>query len=92
MTKAAADSPPPVGPPAAEPDETSAGVVRRGPKTKREIGLEKRLSEMEDEKAQNLIATKELQKTVDAARRAPSARIPGKSVWDELQSFLGWGS
>ena len=77
--------------PPAESQDTSAGIVRRGPKTKRELELERRFSELEDSKKTLEAQLKEMTRTVDAARTVPSARKPGKSLWDELQDFLGWG-
>ena len=81
----------PQTPPAPAAGATSAGIVRRGPKTKRELDLEKNVSKLEDEKTGLLEQVQDLTKIVDATRRIPSARQPGKTIWDEVNAFLGFG-
>src|ERR1043165_6888284 len=84
------ESTPPAAPPATAPapkppdDGRTAADVAAGPKTAREIHLEKKVSVLED--AQNALRKdlEEVNKFVTAAKKAPSARKPGKSVLDEL--------
>jgi len=84
------DSTPPAAPPANPPKDdgqTAADVAAKG-KTAKEIHLEKQVSVLED--GQNLLKQElaEVKKFVAAARKAPSARKPGKSIADEVNDFL----
>lgn len=82
----------PQDPPIAIDEGTSAGIVRRGPKTKRELSLETHVSKLEDEKKTMMSQLSEMTKLVDGARLAPSVRKPGKSLLDEVNDFLGFNS
>lgn len=68
---------------------TSADIVTKGKKGKKEVDMEVRVSELEDElgglKARNL----ELETLFNGARTAPSPANPKKSLLDELNDFLG---
>jgi hypothetical protein len=83
---------PPAAPPApakkpADDGKTAADVAAGG-KTAREIHLEKKLSVLED--GQNALKKEleEVNKFVAAAKKAPSARKPGKTILDELDDFI----
>lgn len=77
----------PLNPPAGA--GTSAEIVTKGKKGKKDVDMEVRVSELEDElgglKARNL----ELENLFNGARTAPSPANPKKSLLDELNDFLG---
>lgn len=86
-----ADEKPPVAgenSPPAPPSDTSADLARKAAKSKREIDLEIKLAEQEDRSRETAAELKKTKFFLEQARKAPSARKPGKSLLDELNDFV----
>jgi hypothetical protein len=87
-------------------EETAADIVAANPppKTKPKgfqpkpkpsedpVSLQKRISELEDELSAFKTNQAEAERLLEGARKAPSARTPGKSLLDEVNDFLGFGA
>lgn len=70
---------------------TSKDIVIGGDE-KRIKKLETHISELQDKRKEDLGIIAELKKTVEALPKIPSARKPGKTLLDEVDEFLGFGT
>lgn len=85
-----APDPQPGGDPAPASSETNptAAETAAAGKSKREIALEKKVSEHEDVIQGLRTELKGITDYVSEAKKIPSARKPGKTLIDELNEFL----
>jgi hypothetical protein len=74
--------------PPGNPDPPESSKTVKGKKTEREIALELKLSELEDAARTKEARLGELEAFVSSSRKVPSARKPGKSVFDEIHEFI----
>lgn len=76
-------------PPPAKPPKTSKEIIVGDDNRIKE--LETRVSDLQAKRQEDKTLVDSCVEFVSAAKRAPSARMPGKSLFDEVEDFLGFG-